>query len=234
MAVRHVIGEGEVTRTDPRSEARWREYEGIIASLVADGVDRLLDWGCGYGYVAAQMREAGLSPVCYEFVPDVDAELRFHPGIEVIVSDDPVGLPFRDGEFETALSLATLQHVQDKAGSLRELHRVLRPGGRLYVFKLPNRLSWVEAAARLLGQPHMADGRYPFDELYTRRAAISLLMQNGFEVQWFRRTNMLPLTKLQRTLHLPGGWLWRANRALERIPLANVFCTDFALLGKAV
>jgi SAM-dependent methyltransferase len=42
-------------------------------------------------------------------------------------------LPFADGTFDAALASHVLYHVSDRAAALRELRRVLRPGGRLFV-----------------------------------------------------------------------------------------------------
>jgi SAM-dependent methyltransferase len=60
-------------------------------------------------------------------------------------------LPFADASFSSALAIAVLEHVPDDAAALREMARVLRPGGRAWVtvphalpnispiFRLPNR-----------------------------------------------------------------------------------------------
>lgn len=42
-------------------------------------------------------------------------------------------LPFPDGEFDVALCAQTLQFLEDRPGALAEIHRILRPGGRLAV-----------------------------------------------------------------------------------------------------
>jgi SAM-dependent methyltransferase len=48
----------------------------------------------------------------------------------VDVQADIAQLPFRDGEFDVVLINHVLEHIPDDRGALRELHRVLRPGGR--------------------------------------------------------------------------------------------------------
>jgi ubiquinone/menaquinone biosynthesis C-methylase UbiE len=42
-------------------------------------------------------------------------------------------LPFEDGSFDGAFLVAVLGEIKDRSGALRELRRVLRPGGRLVV-----------------------------------------------------------------------------------------------------
>ena len=48
-----------------------------------------------------------------------------------VVRGDAGALPFADGRFEACLSQEALLHIGDKARVLREVHRVLAPGGRL-------------------------------------------------------------------------------------------------------
>lgn len=78
-------------------------------------------------------------------------------------------LPFHDGSFDAVLSYQTLEHVQDQGRVLREMLRVLRPGGVLHIRcpdyggtfeghyllpwlpRMPRR--WAETYLRLLGRP---------------------------------------------------------------------------------
>ena len=58
-----------------------------------------------------------------------------HPGLETACAEVR-HLPFRDGEFDAVVSSSTLDHldtVDEIAVALRELRRILRPGGELVV-----------------------------------------------------------------------------------------------------
>jgi arsenite methyltransferase len=51
------------------------------------------------------------------------------------VVGDGLYLPLRDGSFDAAVTRSVLIFVADKSAAVRELHRVLRPGGRVSVFE---------------------------------------------------------------------------------------------------
>ena len=63
----------------------------------------------------------------------------------------PAGYLSTTEPFDAVLSCGVLEHVEDPDASLDEIRRVLQPGGTFYVYKLPNRASYLEAIARRLG-----------------------------------------------------------------------------------
>jgi ubiquinone/menaquinone biosynthesis C-methylase UbiE len=149
-----------------RSAPQMREYRAIAERVAADRPARVLDWGCGRGQMTSLMRERGLDVTAFDYRPGIGGVATVdleHFAIRADVSDDPVALPYPDGSFDAVLSCGVLEHVADKAGSLAELRRVLSPSGTLYVFKLPNRHSYLEAIARRLGLYH--HGSNPLDTL---------------------------------------------------------------------
>jgi ubiquinone/menaquinone biosynthesis C-methylase UbiE len=109
-----------------------------------------------------------------------------------------------------------LEHVPDISGSLREISRVLRPGGTFFIFMLPNRYSWVEWIADLR---HVSSHPVKF----TFRTAASLLRSHGFEVERRWKRNFLPknLTGLPQWFKRAYGSLYRQIEALDSL-LANV------------
>ena len=129
--------------------------------------------------------------------------------------------------FDAVLSCGVLEHVQDPAGSLAELQRVLRPGGRLYVTKLPNRRSYLEWLAKRLGLYY--HGQLPNDTLWSPGEAREAVEAHGFEVSDVRLANMLPLTldhPLAARLSAP---IWTLNRLLSRVPGLNRLATNVEL-----
>jgi 2-polyprenyl-3-methyl-5-hydroxy-6-metoxy-1,4-benzoquinol methylase len=218
-----------------RSEPQLREYRAIASRIADDAPSRILDWGCGFGQMTRLLLDRGLDVQAFDYAPTLEREgtfpLRHYPEIEAFLSPDPVRLPFGSSEFDAVLGLGVLEHVARPHESLEELKRVLEPEGTLYVYKLPNRYSYLEKLARILGLYY--HGELPDDAVYTKRSALALLHGHGFTVREFRRANMLPLT-------IPGRWtatgadaIWTLNRALSRVPLVNLLSTNLELVAAA-
>jgi SAM-dependent methyltransferase len=233
----HRVVSDRALRAPPYSSVQEREYRAIVARIVRDRPGPVLDWGCGYGYVSSMLREKGVDVTPYEYIADLGRSdglglNRFYPGLEVWVSADPVALPFESGSFGAVLSCGVLEHVKDPHKSLDEIGRVLARGGTFYVYKLPNRYSYVERLAKLVGAPHHGDERF-FGHLYSKSSATQLLADHGFEVREFRRANLLPLNKAGFLAPRASPSIWAMNRFLARVPGLNLVATDLELIATA-
>ncbi|MER7365017.1 class I SAM-dependent methyltransferase [Nonomuraea wenchangensis] len=92
---------------------------------------RLLDVGCGSGVVTEAALALGAAVTAVDADPAmVELTARRFPGAAVRRATLPE-LPFDDGEFDAVAGNFVINHVPDTAASLRELRRVLRPGGTL-------------------------------------------------------------------------------------------------------
>jgi SAM-dependent methyltransferase len=205
-----------------------REYQAIADRIAADRPGEVLDWGCGWGQISDLMIRRGLSVTSFEYDEAVDAPtvapLERFPDIRAHRSPEPVALPFADDSFDAVLGCGVLEHVMDPDGSLDELRRVLRPGGTLYVYKLPNRLSYLEWIARRIGMYHHGVG--PFDKLYTLDEGRRLIERHGYEVAEQRHANMLPLTLTGGLAMRLSGAIWALSRAIARVPVLNRLATN--------
>lgn len=218
-----------------RSGPQMREYVAIADRIAADRPGRVLDWGCGWGQMTDLLSRRGVAVEAYDVNPEVAEPTRrpleHFPPHTALVWGDERALPYGDASFDVALSCGVLEHVVDPDASLDELARVLRPRGTLYVYKLPNRHSYLERIAKVAGLYY--HGRLENDRLYTPAVARALLERHGFEVLELRRANLLPLSVSGRAAQRAAKRIWQANRALGRVPGLDVVATNVELVARA-
>ena len=144
----------------------------IIDRLALSGAERVLELGPGPGFysteIARRVPRGHLD--LFDIQPEMLAKARrnletagFHD-VGYHTGDASGGFPFPDGHFDVAFLAAVLGEVPDKRACIRELARVLRPGGSLILvesFPDPDRLS--VSTLRELAEPegfslHVAEG----------------------------------------------------------------------------
>lgn len=96
---------------------------------------RVLDAGCGHGPLFRELRARGAAVSGFDLSPAMVTLARERLGDEadVRVADLAAPLPYADDEFDLVVISLALHYVEDWAPTLRELRRVLRPGGRILV-----------------------------------------------------------------------------------------------------
>jgi demethylmenaquinone methyltransferase/2-methoxy-6-polyprenyl-1,4-benzoquinol methylase len=118
-------------------DPRWRRE--VVGKVAASSGDRVLDVATGTGMVAAAMvRRYGCSVVGLDQSPEMlggaraklDADPHLAERIE-LVRGEAESLPFADGEFDHLTFTYLLRYVEDPGATLRELARVVKPGGRI-------------------------------------------------------------------------------------------------------
>ncbi len=139
-------------------DRRWRR--ATVRETVRPG-DRVLDACCGTGDLAVAAREAGAgSVVGLDFSGRMlERARRKAPELEW-VNGDVLALPFEDASFDSAVVGFGVRNVEDLEAALRELRRVLRPGGRLGVLEIttprgllkPFYRLWFDRIVPLLGR----------------------------------------------------------------------------------
>jgi len=207
------------------------QYVAIAEEIAgALGGGRVLDWGAGWGQTSLLLDARGLRVVAYD-VEDKGAAtgLLAGTGVAYVVEPGP-RLPFDDAAFDGVLNCGVLEHVDDPPAALAELRRVLRPGGRLFTYHLPNRHAWTEWLGRGLG-------RFHHERTYTGRDAVALFERAGFQVEDCRPFHWLPRNVWGRSPRLaalaaPGVAAVEAlDRALLAVPGLRRLATAWALVA---
>jgi SAM-dependent methyltransferase len=117
---------------------------------------RILDLGCGSGSLPAQL--AGLN------VTGIDVDRKSIGEKFPCACADSHRLPFAGGSFDLVICHHSLEHFHDVPGTIREIRRVLRPDGRLFV-SVPDGRSFSDRLYRLLlcGGGHLQ--RFTFESI---------------------------------------------------------------------
>jgi demethylmenaquinone methyltransferase / 2-methoxy-6-polyprenyl-1,4-benzoquinol methylase len=114
-------------------DQRWRRL--AAAEVVWPG-DRVLDACCGTGDLAVECERRGGRVVGLDFSEPMLARARKKSGAIEWVQGDALALPFEGGAFDAATVGFGVRNLADLEGGLRELARVLRPGGKLAVLEI--------------------------------------------------------------------------------------------------
>ena len=144
----------------PETYARWRESalgklteqfeQKAVFSLVGDlrGL-RVLDVGCGDGaYSVAVSRSGGDVVGLDQSLPMLEASRTRAASLRAVVrlcQGVAQSLPFRDASFDLVLAVTALCWIPEPLVALREMNRVVRPGGVVIVGELGRRSLWALA-----------------------------------------------------------------------------------------
>lgn len=110
----------------------------IAKNIVVPGA-RVLDAGCGAGEYVAALSRMGAVARGVEYLPEKVAQWRVaHPDDSSVQCGDIARVQFDDDVFDAVLLNEVLEHVPNEIAVLREMRRVVRPGGKLLLFS-PNR-----------------------------------------------------------------------------------------------
>ena len=177
------------------TQAQYAVPYSVAAAHVQPG-DSVLDWGCGNGHFSFFLASLGATVTGFSFEPrplamKESASFSFVAG----TPDDPSSLPFPTAFFDAVVGVGVLEHVWETGGdevaSLRELARVVKPGGFLLTFHFPSDTGWIETAVRALRlKKHLHGRRYGAERIR------QLWTEGGFTIVDVGRYNALPRAEL--------------------------------------
>jgi demethylmenaquinone methyltransferase/2-methoxy-6-polyprenyl-1,4-benzoquinol methylase len=130
-----VAGRYDLTNTvlSMGQDRRWRRHTRQCLEL--EEGQRVLDLAAGTGVSTAELRRGGADAIACDFSLGMLRAGRANKRRRAVpfVAGDALALPFADAAFDAATISFGLRNVADVPKALRELARVVRPGGRLVI-----------------------------------------------------------------------------------------------------
>lgn len=187
---------------DPQDYVRWRrsrlgaiteELERdlvlrllepvLVEPVEPDKRPRVLDVGTGDGTYALEVSRRGGRVVGVDIsqtMLDAAQKRAEHAGLSIdLIRADVQSLPFPDGHFDCVVAVTVLCFVDNAAGALAEMARVLAPGGRLVIGELAKWSTW---AAKRRVQAWLGADTWEAARFRTRSELGSLVEAAGLSV----------------------------------------------------
>jgi SAM-dependent methyltransferase len=139
---------------------------------------RALDLGCGTGIFLESLARYG-EAVGLDSSPDALAFCR-ERGLTRLVRGDGALIPFGDESFDLVTANDLIEHIEDDAAALREVHRVLKRGGRAFIFAPAFDFLW-----------SLQDEISHHRRRYTRARLARIIEGAGFEIERITYANTL-------------------------------------------
>ncbi|SNZ15131.1 Methyltransferase domain-containing protein [Natronoarchaeum philippinense] len=137
MSVREEFDAWAAEGRDRGMEDRhWHTAKHVLSRMPVEAGDVVLDLGCGSGYAGRALREAAGAGRAYglDGSPEMTRNARTYTDDESVgyVVGDFGSLPFAENSVDHVFSMEAFYYAADPRETLREIRRVLRPGGTFY------------------------------------------------------------------------------------------------------
>jgi SAM-dependent methyltransferase len=115
----------------PHHDSYWRHHGAQFFSLVPAPGRRTLDLGCGEGRVSRDLISRGHHVVGLDVSREMLAAASGVSPAAPLTRGNAAVLPFAANAFDCVIAFMSLQDIDDLESTIREISRVLQPGGRL-------------------------------------------------------------------------------------------------------
>lgn len=179
-----------------------KPFSTLLSFLKPENI--VLDWGCGSGHLSAFLLYNQQNTTAFGFgettVPDIIADNSL---LTFVAADtkEPVKIPFDNNSFDLVFSLGVLEHVHESGGnqvsSLREINRILKPGGFFLCFHFPYCGSWVEKFNGVI-MPLKRRKTYIHTKRFSKKDVIQLCNDSSLTLHEWGKYNFLPRNIFQK------------------------------------
>ena len=206
---------------------RYAIIRSLFRQYCRRGSSRLLDAGCGPAVLRSFIRETDAP----EYT-GIDVSLH---GLRLACADkedkpfaagDLTSLPLRDSQYDAVAAVDVIEHIKDDSRALREVRRVLRPAGKVFLCVPAFQFLWAAY-----------DDRYGHYRRYTKQSLGSLLEDNGFTIRdivYGQTLFFLPaliMRRMKQKEHSADSGFTHVSR-LSNLILHAIMLLDFYIFRK--
>ncbi len=198
--------QAQLAKSDDKVAFQYGRLLQFVGEIPPDA--RILDAGCGAGPALRYLKQRGWMPFGSDLVEYPLRQARqLIPEARLVQCDADAGLPYAAGAFDLVLLSEVIEHVASPEFTLRECHRILRPGGAV-ALTTPNLWDARRAYYPLLGKVWSGDADATHRTLFNPRTLRAVLERAGFrEVRvraGFKPLRWISSRKLGVRAALPG------------------------------
>lgn len=193
-----------------------------MVEVVGPRTATILDVGCGTGEMAATLMRRGYGVWGVDIAEAMIRHARGRCGSDRFRVGDIEHLPFRNDSFDAVVCLGVVEYLDIDEQALREMWRVLKPGGRAVV-STPNAICPFYPVARMFAglmeaaRPlrHFVQYRLPGRRVPVHQAPREVRHRRYYRRKWLRLLRSVGLEPEEWVCH---GWGWYSTS--YRVPLA--------------
>jgi SAM-dependent methyltransferase len=212
-------GAGEIWNWEsPAGKLRWARRVKMLSRHLGPGVS-VLELGCGTGYFTRELARSGAHVVAIDLSPELLEIAKANcsaPNVRYEIQN-AYELSYPDAVFDSVVGSSVLHHLEIEE-ALREIYRVLKPGGAIY-FTEPNMLNPQIAIQKNVPWVKQKLGDSPDETAFFRWPLRRLLEQKGY-----RDVRIVPFDFLHPKTPVPlVARLDAVGRFLESMPVISEF-----------
>jgi ubiquinone/menaquinone biosynthesis C-methylase UbiE len=214
------------------SKLLWRRYIRQIHEIapLLPGRGKILDIGCGMGHVTAML--SSLRPDLEIIGGDIQPHaawaqfVKYYPRYLVC---NGLALPFKEA-FDLVTVFGVMEHTNNDSAFLKEIYRVLKPGGRVIIFNLPNKYSLSECGADRMG---MWTHENKYTKNYIRRIIKDASLDiKSIDIEFFIPSQVARVSKkLEDYFNNHYIGIDKLDMAIAKSPLKS-FCESWKILAQ--
>ncbi len=143
--------------------------------------EKILDLGCGVGYFSQLLSSKGSKVFGLDISEESIEYCKSIIGPEFLVGDAQLPLPYDDDFFDKLLCTEVLEHLKDDVSCLKEIYRVVKPGGS-FVLTVPSLEGVFGTKIKNILHDHDDGPEKHEREGYVMRECVELVRNCGFDV----------------------------------------------------